>query len=143
MNCTSENTLGFMVEPQFIDAVLDGTAKNYFLLLDEDNYQEVIEHIDGNIVLVSDDLTEDFSGCYMWNNGHFPFMLRTRLKHLMFSDGKRTCPVYIKYIKTKVHQRISFDENDESVEDPNGNFCIWKIDYHFTLTEPAPLPDEE
>lgn len=125
----STNTLGLFVSTYVLNAISSGTLKRYDVELNEDTYDQLIETSDGNIIFMSDEVPEEGTGCYFYNEGEFPYMLRRWVEFIMFTDGERQVPMRIKYTKTKALMRMSFDSNDEAVEDPDGQYCVWQITY--------------
>ena len=130
-NYNCDNALGLMVTSEMLDAIMAGETKRYDLELNEDTYQEILEMLDGNIVVMSDDVPDESVGCYFYNGGEFPYMLRRWLQYLIFSDGERQVAAEIKYTKTKVKERFHFDANDEAVDDENGDCCVWNVIFGF------------
>lgn len=124
----SENTLGFYVDSGLLDGIMNQTVRKYEIDIDEDTFPQLLETTeDGNIIIMSDEVPDDSLGCYFYNQGEFPFMIRRWLSHLLFSDGERQVATRIKYTKTTVSKRITFAQGDEAVEDENGECCVWKI----------------
>ncbi len=124
----SKNAIGFIVEPSYLEAVVSQMEHRYEVEIDDDTYSELLETTeDGNIIIMSDEIPDDSLGCYFYNNGEFPFMIRRFLEYLVLSDGEHQEAVRIKYTKAKVSKRITFTHGDEAVEDPDGDCCVWKI----------------
>ncbi len=134
----STNTLGILVSTDILSAISSGTLKRYDVELNEDTYDQIIETSDGNIIFMSDGVPEEGTGCYFHNEGEFPYMLRRWVEFIMFTDGEKKVPMKIKYTKTKTLMRMSFDSNDEAVEDPEGQYCVWQVTYGF-----GPVEEEE
>lgn len=140
---TARNTLGLYVSPDELDGILSGKTKSYKVELNEDSYEQLIETSDGNIILMCDEVPDNDCGCYFYNQGEFPYMLRRWLSFLLLSDGERQVPVKIKYINTKPSKRISFDSEGSGYEDVNGKYCVWNIIYGFTTDLSYKAPNED
>lgn len=123
----SKNALGMMVSSEMIESFKKGEMKRYTVELNDDTFSELLEMLDDGIVVMSDEIPEEGIGCYFYNNGEFPYMLRRWLEYLVFSDGKEQIPAKIKYTMTRVKERFNFDSNDEAVNDENGSCCVWNI----------------
>lgn len=128
MKVNNENALGLYVDAAILDGIVGQSVRKYEIEIDEDTFPQLLETTeDGNIIIMSDEVPDDSLGCYFYNGGEFPFMVRRWLEYLVFSDGDRQVVSHIKYHKEKVSKRITFSHGDEAIEQDDGECCVWKI----------------
>lgn len=73
-----------------------------------------------------------YHGCYYYNGGVFPYLLKENLQFITLSDGKDTCPTHIISKQVEAGKRFRFQgPGKPSVEDPDGDNCIWNV--HFEV----------
>ncbi len=101
--------------------------------LNDDTYREIVENIDGNLIL-SCDLPDYFHGVYYWNKGQFPYIIKPELKRVMLVNDGKALPMTIQSIEPSAGLRFRFDhENKRTVEDPDGDSCVWQINFTIRL----------
>ena len=132
---TEDNTLGFAVEPEYIQEFMSGKRNTFTTDLDDDTYRELLENCEGHLILNAE-LPERFHGCYWYNNGKFPYVLKESLENIMLVAGETRIVGHIVKCTPKPGRRFRFGEKpgEPSVEDPNGDSCIWEMNYEL---EPA------
>lgn len=72
-----------------------------------------------------------YYGCYMWNNGVFPYMVKPDLKFITFVCGSRSQTVRITAHETHVGQRFTYKAGGNAVPDAEGDACLWTVRFHF------------
>lgn len=119
------------VDKVVFTAIRSGKQHELTIGLNEDNMEKLIHAQENNIVLVTDELPEISYGAYLYNHGVFPYMLQD-IKTLHVANDNRELTLDITGITTTPGTRFRWDfEKKCSVEDPNGDGCMWKITYHF------------
>ena len=116
------------VDSEVVEGVRKGEIRQLVLNIDDENKNYILENIDGNLILVVDELPEKYHGCYLYNNGVFPYAINSNLQFLILADGENTCLTKILEVDTEPSTRFRFQgPGKPSVEDPNGDSCIWKV----------------
>lgn len=82
-----------------------------------------------------------YYGCYMWNNGVFPYVVKPDLKFITFVCGKRSLTVRLTGYETHVGQRFTYNPKGKSVPDADGDACFWTVRFHFEPREVTPLEE--
>lgn len=133
-----EGMLSVEVDEDVIGKVITGEITQITLDITDANYQQILENKDGNLVLVVDELPETYHGCYFYNNGEFPYAIKESLDFMLLGNVEDRCLTKIIGVSAEPGTRFRFQGKDKpSVEDPNGDSCIWEI--HF---EVVPLPSK-
>ncbi len=134
----NEMAISVEVDSGVIEGVRKGEIGTIILDLNEDNQGLVLETIDGHLIVCTDETPTTWHGCYYYNGGEFPYILKDTLDFLLLSDGKNTYLTHIISKKAVVGARFRFQGPDEpSVADPKGDSCVWEI--HFEI---LPVPDK-
>ncbi len=131
--------LSVEVEEEVIDKVITGEIMKIVLNITDDNYEQILENKDGNLALIVDELPNTFHGCYFYNNGEFPYAIKNTLEFLLLYNGENHIIVKIIGITTEPVTRFRFQGSGEpSIEDPEGDSCIWEIQFEVVpiLAEP-------
>ena len=132
----NEVAIALEVDSDVIDKVRSGEVTHIVLQINEQNQNMILENIDGNLVLVIDNMPTTYHRCYLYNNGVFPYAIKSSLSFLVLNGGKNDCLARIISVDTEPGTRFNFQGADKPiVEDPNGDSCIWEIDF-----EVVPLP---
>lgn len=133
--------LSLIVEQEVLDKVRSGAITHICLDINDDNYREILQNIDGHLVLVVDEMPVTFHGCYYYNNGKFPYAIKDSLEFLFLraeKDDDAYCIAKIIDVNTEPGTRFRFQgQGKPSVEDENGDSCIWEIQF-----EIIPLLDD-
>mgnify|MGYP004464304005 FL=1 len=77
---TEENTIGFKVDKSVIDDFVSGKRKSFSVDIDEDTYKDLLENVDGHLLVDVDYMPKTFQGCYFYNEGKFPFLKKRVLR---------------------------------------------------------------
>ena len=126
------------VDSSVIEGVRSGNVKGIAVKIRDDNQNLVLENIDGNLVLDVEDMPDTFHGCYFYNDGVFPYIIRKSLNFIVLTDGEDSCLTRIIDVDTQPGIRFRFQgEGMPCVEDPNGDSCIWQV-----IFEVVPMPDK-
>ena len=134
----NERAICLNVKDDVIDKVRTGEITHISLDINDNNYRDILENIDGNLVLVVDEMPTTFHGCYYYNDGEFPYAVKGALEFLVLKGGGDYCLAKIIDIDTEPGTRFRFQGPGEpSVEDPDGDSCIWEISF-----EVVPVPKE-
>ena len=132
----NEVAIALEVDSDVIDKVRSGEVTHIVLQINEQNQNMILENIDGNLVLAIDNMPTTYHSCYLYNNGVFPYAIKSSLSFLVLNGGKNDCLARIISVDTEPGTRFNFQGADKPiVEDPNGDSCIWEIDF-----EVVPLP---
>ena len=134
----NEVAITLEVDSDVIDKVRTGEITHIALQINENNQNMILENIDGNLVLVVDEKPTTYHGCYLYNNGVFPYAIKGALSFLILDGGEKDCLTRIISVDTEPGTRFRFqDPGEPSVDDPNGDSCIWEVSF-----EVVPTPTE-
>ena len=134
----NEVAIALEVDSDVIDKVRSGEVTHIVLQINEQNQNMILESIDGNLVLVIDDMPTTYHGCYLYNGGVFPYAIKSSLSFLILNGGEDDCLARIISVDTEPGTRFSYQSADKPiVEDPNGDSCIWEVAF-----EVVPVPVE-
>ena len=129
----SENTLLLEVDKETFDDISEEIKQDFNISmgLGEVNQFAILESHEDILVLNVEELPERNHGCYFHNNGVFPYIIKDSLKYVLFiCEEQHVLGKIVKATPEVVH-RFRFGDNPEepSVEDPNGDSCIWEITF--------------
>lgn len=129
----SENTLLLEVDKDTFDDISEEIKQDFNISmgLGEVNQFAILESHEDILVLNVEELPERNHGCYFHNNGVFPYIIKDSLKYVLFiCEEQHVLGKIVKATPEVVH-RFRFGDNpgDPSVEDPNGDSCIWEITF--------------
>jgi len=134
----NEMAITLEADSDVIDEVRSGKVTHIALQINEQNQNLILESIDGNLILVIDDMPTTYHCCYLYNNGVFPYAIKSSLSFLILNGGEDDCLTRIISIDTEPSTQFNYKGADKPiVEDPNGDSCIWKI-----VFEVLPVPAE-
>ena len=126
------------VDDEVIKKVRTGEVTHICLHINDDNYRQILENVDGHLLLVVDTMPDTFHGCYLYNKGEFPYAIKGTLEFLLLKGGDDSCFAKIIGINTVAGTRFRFQGPGEpSIEDSNGDSCIWEVQF-----EVVPVPAE-
>ncbi len=126
------------VESGVIQKVRTGAFTHIIMDVNEQNQNLILENIKGNLILVTDDTPETYHGCYLYNNGKFPYAIKGTLAFLVLSDGKDDCLARIIDVSTEPGMRFNYQGAGQPiVENDNGDSCVWEVSF-----EIVPVPKE-
>jgi len=118
------------VDEEVIEQVRKGEITKICLDIDDDNYREILENVDGHLMLVLDEMPNTFHGCYLYNNGVFPYAIKDSLDFLILEGGEDHCLTKIIGADTVPVSRFRYQGPQKSfVDDPEGDSCIWEIQF--------------
>lgn len=133
-----ETAISLEVDSEVIDKVRSGEITHISLHLNEDNQNLLLENIEGNLVLIVDEMPTNYHGCYLYNGGKFPYAIKESLGFICLDGGENHCVTRIIGVEVDSDTRFYYQGPDKPiVEDPDGDSCIWDI--HF---EVVPVPEE-
>ena len=129
----SENTLLLEVDKETFDDISEEIKQDFNISmgLGEVNQFAILESHEDILVLNVEELPERNHGCYFHNNGVFPYIIKDSLKYVLFiCEEQHVLGKIVKATPEVVH-RFRFGDNpgDPSVEDPNGDSCVWGITF--------------
>lgn len=132
-----ESAVSVHVDSEVIDRVRTGDITHIVLDVNSENYRYFLENIDGHLTLVVDEMPNTFHGCYLYNNGVFPYVVKDALEFLVLDDGEATCLAKIISINAEPGTRFHFRGYDEPIiEDSEGDSCVWELQF-----EVVPVPE--
>ena len=133
-----EVAISVEVDSDVIEKVRRGEITHIVLQVNEENQSLILENVDGNLILVIDEMPTTFHGCYLYNDGVFPYAIKNSLGFLFLDGGEDNCLTRIISVDAEPGTRFNYQGASKPiVEDPNGDSCIWSV--HF---EVVPMPDE-
>lgn len=122
--------LSVNVDEEVIDRVRKGEVRYITINITESNYRNILEHVDGNLILDVDELPNTFHSCYYYNNGVFPYVISPDLVFLVLHEEHDECLTRIIGTRTVPTTRFRFQgPGKPSIEDPNGDSCIWNVEF--------------
>lgn len=133
----NEVAISIDVDSEVIEGVKNGEIGQIVLDINEQNQSLILKNINGYLVLCTEEMLTTYHGCYFYNGGEFPYILNESLEFLVLVDGDNHCLTQIISKKVVAGTRFRFQGPNESIEDPNGDNCIWEV--HFEI---LPVPDE-
>ena len=126
------------VDNALIDEVRSGEVTHLVMQINEGNQNLILENIEGNLVMVTDEMPTTYHGCYFYNGGVFPYAIKSTLNILVLDAGEDGCVARIIDIETEPGTRFNYQGAGKPiVEDANGDSCIWKV-----IFEVLPMPKE-
>ena len=125
------------VNPGVIDRVRSGEVGYITMQIDEDNQNDILETVDGHLILVVDEPPVMYHACYLYNHGEFPYAIKDSLHFLVLYEGDKSCLVQILEAETEPTIRFNYQGTGKPiVPEPNGDSCIWKV-----TIEVLPVPE--
>lgn len=126
------------VDNALIDEVRSGEVTHLVMQINEGNQNLILENIEGNLVMVTDEMPTTYHGCYFYNGGVFPYAIKSTLNILVLDAGEDGCVARIIDIETEPGIRFNYQGAGKPiVEDAYGDSCIWKV-----VFEVLPMPEE-
>lgn len=134
----NERAITLEVGRNLIDVVRSGKVTHLVMDINESNQNLILENIEGNLVLVTEEMPTTYHGCYFYNGGVFPYVIKSTLDFLILDAGEDGCLARIINIETESGTRFNYQgEGKPIVEAPDGDSCIWKVAF-----EVVPMPEE-
>jgi hypothetical protein len=133
----NEVAITLEVDSEVIAKVRSGEITHILMDINEDNQSLVLETVDGNLILVDVSPTT-YHGCYLYNNGEFPYAIKNSLSFLVLSSGDGDLVTRIIDVETTPVTRFNYQGAGKPiVEDADGDSCIWEVSF-----EVVPVPAE-
>lgn len=134
----NEVAMTLEVDAEVIEKVRTGEVTHITTVLNDDNQNQILENADGALLLTIEELPDTYHGCYLYNGGEFPYSIKGSLEYLVLNDDEGQSLTKIIGVGMEPVKRFRFQGPDEpSVEDPEGDSCIWEIQF-----EVAPVLEE-
>ena len=134
----NEFAITIKTDNDVINKIHTGEIAHINVKLNEDTQSELIEIVDGNPVLDVEESPNKNYGCYFYNGGEFPYVIRPSLGFLVIRGDEGVCLSRIIDIETEPDTRFNYQGAGKPiVEDPNGDCCIWTMSF-----EIVPYPRE-
>ena len=135
----NEVAITIKVDNEAIDKIRTGEITHFKVEINEDTQSGLLEIVDGTPVLNVEESPNTNYGCYFYNGGEFPYVIRHSLGFLVILGDKGGCLSRIIDIDTEPGTRFNYQGAGKPiVEDPNGDSCIWTMSF-----EIVPLPQEQ
>lgn len=126
------------VDNEVINKVRNGDIRYLSVGINENNQYAILENIEGNLVLVTDEIPTSFCDCFLYNNGEFPYTIKDTLNFVVLVSNVDFCLAKIIDLGVEPSTRFLFQgPGKPSIEDPNGDCCIWMLNL-----EVVPIPSE-
>ena len=121
-----------------IDRVRSGEVTHIVLQLGEDNQNDILETVEGHLILVVDETPTTYHACYLYNHGKFPYVIKNSLQFLVLTEGDKWCLVKIIGADTEPTVRFNYQgAGMPIIPASNGDSCIWNV-----VFEVLPVPKE-
>lgn len=134
----NERAITLEVDSEVISKVRTGEITHILMDINENNQSLILENVNGNLILVIDETPTTFHGCYLYNNGEFPYAIKGTLDFLVLYGSEDYCLTRIISVETTPRTRFNYQGAGKPiVEDPNGDSCIWEVAF-----EVVPVPKE-
>lgn len=116
-------------DSESIEQVCTGEITHISMRITENNQYILLENIDGNLVLDDESLPANH-GCYLYNEGDFPYFVKDTIEFMILNDGKDKYLFRIIYVYTEPGTRFNYQGAGKPiVEDPNGDSCVWEVNF--------------
>ncbi len=126
----NEVAITLEVDRNLIDEVRSGKVTHLVMDINENNQNLILENIEGNLVLMTEEMPTTYHGCYFYNGGVFPYVIKSTLDFLILDAGEDGCLARIIDIETEPGTRFNYQGAGKTiVEDANGDSCIWKVTF--------------
>jgi len=125
---TEDNTITIHVNRD--EYMLACYQNEFYLELNDNNYKQIIRHIDGNPIVTAKDLPKRYYGVYWHNKGVFPYILRKGIKFLKLVYAHQYLVAEINDVEEDnfyATNRFSMRKNHEEHLCNNGACCHWSI----------------
>jgi hypothetical protein len=119
------------VKQETIDFLKKGLVSEIEVPIDADNKNKLLENIDGNLILCNEELPDKFYDCYFYNSGQFPYVFKEEQQFILFKSETEKLFAFITKKQPVVGTRFTMVPGKSSYEDPNGEYCLWKVHFYF------------
>lgn len=144
---TKENTLYLTIKQVYFDQIMAGTKKEEYREISPNTAKKYIEYDETGYPFVDEFYTDDDLDWYgdeilmACKDGVFPFEFKKSIKYLNLAVGynkvRDTAIVEVTDITPMIGKnpkgqeiRFDFDEEGNTVMNPNGQFCMWQAVFH-------------
>ena len=118
------------LESDVIERVRKGDITRLMMDIGEDNQKFLLENVDGHLILITDEAPTTYHGCFLYNNGEFPYVIKDSLKYLVLTDGEDNCIVRIIGKNVEAGTRFNYKGAGHSIEEvPDGDSCVWEAQF--------------
>ncbi len=132
------------VDKDVLDSVRKEQRIRTMLPINDENYHLMLENIDGLLVLCTEKMPTTYHGCYYYNRGTFPYVIKKTLQFIVLANGDDSCLTRIVKTEIEAGTRFRFKENGHpSVEDPHGDSCIWNVIFELELVREEDIEKAE
>lgn len=132
----NEVAITFKIDNEVLDKVRTGEITHIRAEINEDTQDGLLELVDGNPVLDVEESPNKDYGCFFYNDGEFPYVIRRSLGYLVLLGDEGGCLSRIIDIDTEPGTRFNYQGPGKPIEeDPNGDSCKWVMSF-----EIVPLP---
>lgn len=129
-NNINKTTFTIEVDREALESVRNEPISQIEVYINDENQCQLLENIDGHLILATDDLPDTYHDCYYHNDGKFPYIINPSLQFLDLACGDDLCRTRIIRTETKASTRFRFQgPGQPSIEDPNGDSCIWRVTF--------------
>ena len=102
-----EVAMSIEVSPGVIDRVRSGEVTHIVMQLGEDNQNDILETVDGHLILVVDETPTTYHVCYLYNHGEFPYVIKLFCANSWNGDGA-DCPFQLSRIRSAHHSSVKW-----------------------------------
>mgnify|MGYP007070020370 FL=1 len=81
----NEMAISVDVDREVIEGVKKGEIGTIVLALNENNRELMLKTIDGHLIICTDEMPTTYHGCYYYNGGEFPYILKDTLEFLVLA----------------------------------------------------------
>ncbi len=128
---TEKNTMTINVNKyEYLDAFF---RREFSIILNNDNYQQIIEHVDGNPVIKAPNQPKRNYGINWYNRGVFPYQLRKGVKYIKLVYGNQYMVARFnrEEMGYSITSRFSKIANNVRHICKNGACCDWQIEFWY------------
>jgi hypothetical protein len=126
------------VEKEIVERIRKGEISVVNLEINEENQNLILEGIEGGLILTTEEMPDTYHGCYYYNNGDFPYLVKKSLIFIIFDSDDDYCLARIIGIHPEPGMRFNYKGHGKPIkENPKGDSCVWKIAF-----EIIPVPVE-
>lgn len=122
------------VSLEVFNEYLSGKNNHIDIPIQQHNYLNILENIDGNLILDCDDMPEMFYGCHFWNKGKFPYKISENLKYITLLNQGRELNLGITGHRESVRERCDFLSDNTVKPNSNGDACLWNVRFHVEVS---------
>ena len=134
----SDNILSLDADKEVIEAVRSGKITHLVIKINEDNQNSVLENADGHLVMTVNGMPDTYYGCYMYNDGVFPYLIKRTLDFLVLNSEEDGLMARIIDVCIEPGMRFNYKGPGYPIEeDPDGDSCVWEVAF-----EILPIPND-